>query len=425
MSQKFTPEELSAFKTELCKGASEAQFQLFIAEAEARDLRPGVHLFFQLRSASEWDPDVRAKVKVSKATWITTIAALRLISQRTGQDAGRGKTRWIYLDEHNRPTIESTIPLPHPDNPQLPREPYACVVPIYRKDYREPVEVVCRFEAYAVTVKTDNGPVLTEMWARRGPEQLEKCTEAATRRATYPESLGSLYLAEEFKSEQEEERPTPVTPASVMPPAPVVPKVDHTPAVGTDAPRPGVWSKPVLTTNIKTVTVREDYPPTIEAEIVPATPTPSPAAVEAAKAAVPDLKPASEIPPPDKKKPGRKPKPSPGNGQPVELGITQADIDAPPAPPVEPSTAAAEFVETLDPTPTPDELKVFYQRVRALETAGAKMPDIKNYLLTVGNTTEIKSLTVGNWNTGLGEMEAAQKSGTLKEVTAKAVLPKL
>src|ERR1700678_587228 len=131
---KFTPEELQAFKAELCKGASESQFQLFIAESEARDLRPGVHLFFQLRNSKEWDSDVKAKVNVSKATWITTIAALRLISQRTGQDAGRGKTRWIYLDEQNRPTIESTIPLPHPDTPQLPREPYACVVPIYRKE---------------------------------------------------------------------------------------------------------------------------------------------------------------------------------------------------------------------------------------------------------------------------------------------------
>src|ERR1700677_1322177 len=109
-STKFTQEELDAFKTELCKGASDAQFRLFIAEAEARDLRPGVHLSFQLRKAKEWDPDVRAKVDVSKATWITTIAALRLISQRTGQDAGRGKTRWIYLDAQNRPTIESTIP---------------------------------------------------------------------------------------------------------------------------------------------------------------------------------------------------------------------------------------------------------------------------------------------------------------------------
>jgi hypothetical protein len=450
MSTKFTPEELEAFKTELCKGASDAQFQLFIAEAEARDLRPGVHLFFQLRNTSEWDPDVRAKVRVAKATWITTIAALRLISQRTGKDEGRGKTRWIYLDSKNAPTIESTIPLPHPDNPQLPREPYACVVPIYRKDYREPVEVVCRFDAYAVTVKTDNGPVLTEMWSRRGPEQLEKCTEASTRRATYPESLGSLYLAEEFRSE-EEEKPHAVTPASVVPLPPPVPAVNQKPAEPTNSPRPGESKTglpdltPLLERHPREVIHPVPVPETPTA--VPDVPVPENVNQKVAKAvaAVPDLKPASEIPAPKKR--GRKPK-NPDNGRDLaaEGEITDRDIAlaGTPAPEInteENRVAAQEFVESIteftvadasaqglpappDPLPDDKQRSEFVTRMRALVEPGVDIKTLGDY--TLGMTadpvrgipakTGSKYLTVGDWTKAFAELDKAKAAGTLKEL---------
>jgi hypothetical protein len=34
------------------------------------------------------------------------------------------------------------------------------------------------------------------MWARRDPEQIQKCAEASSRRIAFPEELGSLYLSE-------------------------------------------------------------------------------------------------------------------------------------------------------------------------------------------------------------------------------------
>jgi hypothetical protein len=80
------------------------------------------------------------------------------------------------------------------------------------------------------------------MWVRRGPEQLAKCAEAASRRVAYPEELGSFYLSEEFQREDAENTPPPVdTPTQPVAPAPqpvAVPAVNHAPATPTNDPRP-------------------------------------------------------------------------------------------------------------------------------------------------------------------------------------------
>ena len=149
--------------------------------------------------------------------------------------------------------------------------------------------------------------------------------------------------------------------------------------------------------------------------------------VVAALAAAPDLKPASSLPEPKK---GGRPKKSPKNGQ-VPGDITQAEIDASRSGESVPSTepteddkkAGAEFVESLDPTPTKEEMAGFTARIRSLTAAGANSADLKNYCLSVGKKSEPKQLTVANWNLALGQLEAAQKEGKLKEVTKDAPLP--
>lgn len=278
----FSPEELTAFREELFPGFSDTQFNLAISECKRRNLVPGQHIYFQLRNAKEWDPTLGASVATKKLTKVTTIDAFRLISQRTGEYAGQGKAKFYYLDTDNAPSIVSEIPLPHPELANTPREPWACSVPIYRKGFIEPVEVVCRFDAYAVTRKSGNGTVLTDMWVRRGPEQLSKCSEAASRRVAFAEELGSLYLSEEFAKEDAESAPSaPVadTPVVAAPKAPTVPKVNHVPAVATDEARPGeprdaVFSA-ILTAPYGTG-VTEAMKPRIEDVILdrPATPAP-------------------------------------------------------------------------------------------------------------------------------------------------------
>lgn len=239
---EFSPEELSAIREEYAKGATDAQFLNFITECRERSLRPGAHVVLQIRNSSEWDPVLKAKVNVKKAIKITTIDAFRLISDRTNLYEGMGEAEFYYLDENNAPSIMSKIPLPDLKNPAFPREPWAACVPIYRKGFREPVRIMARFDAYAITTKRDNEVVLSDQWGRRGPEMLVKCCECISRRVAFPEELGSIYIQEEFdKEDASKVSEAPAAPAVVVPvpKVAVVPVVDHTPAQPTNAARPG------------------------------------------------------------------------------------------------------------------------------------------------------------------------------------------
>lgn len=228
---EFSQEELAAFRTEHCKGFTDEQFTLAIAECKRRNLVPGQHIVFQLRKSEEWDPVLKVNVPAKKMVKITTIDALRLISQRTNEYEGQGEGEFYYLDDQKLPSVVSKIPLPHPTVANAPWEPWAATIPIFRKGFREPVKVVARFDAYAVFTKG----ALSNMWARRGPEMLLKCAEAAARRAAFPEELAGLYLSEEFEKDQPEIETPPPAPA---PTALVVPTVNHAPAVISNESRP-------------------------------------------------------------------------------------------------------------------------------------------------------------------------------------------
>jgi hypothetical protein len=463
MSQQleFTEAELKAFRSEYAKGATDSQFELFISEAKARNLRPGPHLVFQLRNAKEYDQDTKAWQYVKKPYWITTISALRLIAQRTGQYAGQSPAEFIYLDDQGFPSIISQIPLPDKDNKPLPREPWAVRVAIKRKDFDEPIIGMTRFEAVAnFREKEVNGHkvlALNEIWAKRGPEMTQKCAEADGFRRAFAEEAGHLYLLEELKNEVEEILPEKVTPASVVPQPPSVPKVNQTPAVPTEAPRPNE-KMPVETAKavLEVLPKLEEFVsnPAVQEQLAAEGKKVDYEEIErlkaAAKAAVPDLKPASELPPPEKKKRGPKPK-NPENGQPekpVDGGITQADIDNASKPESKVDEAAlkqeaTEFVDSITnftaeeaaeqglpeppeysliPTKGSEQLKGFGNRVRALVSAGVSNPAIKNYLLDLGKKKSTDLLTVGDWTNALNTLEGLPIEQA-KEVTRNAPLP--
>lgn len=421
---EFTGAELLAIRAEYCKGATDTQFELFISECKARNLRPGPHVIFQLRNAKEWDADTGSSRFVKKPYWITTIGALRLIALRTGQYDGSSDPVYIYLDESGDPSIESKIPLPSKENRTLPREPWAVRVSVRRKDFSQPITSVVRFDSVAATQKRDNTLVLTEMWQKRGDAQNAKCSEADALRKAFPEELGSLYLSEEIKNEVEE-RPAAVTPASVVPLPPTAPPVDQKPAEPTNTPRPGEKSLGPNPEQDKELERQRDQ------------------AVAAVIAAVPSLKPASDLPTPEKKKPGRKPKNSPDNGRDVasEGGISDKDIEDSQKPqPVVDEAAnqreASEFVDSVtnfteseaaaqglpDPPeyskiPEGAEKQAFIDRARKLPEPGCDIKSIGDYMLKLAGKVGQQSnkLTVGDWTKALEKLEEAKKSGTLPE----------
>lgn len=423
---ELTDAQWASFAAEFCKGFTKEQQDVCRTFCQIRGLLPGKHVVFNLRQSSEWDEAVHAKVKTTKIIFITTIDAARLIAQRTGQYGGQAPEQYVYLDADGSPSILSEIPLPQlplkPGQQALPREPWAVKTTVYRKDFDHPISSIARFDAYAATYLKDNEVRLNEMWSRRGPEQLAKCSEMLSLRKAFAEELGGVFLDSEFKPDQEEVSTQPISPAVAVSLPPPVPAVNQVPAEGKAEPRPG---------EAKTVYQVTEVPATLPAhsgdtlKVVP-----KETAKDKALAAVPDLKPASELPPPEKKKRGPKPKSSPNNGQ-VPGEITDADIPTaenplPPAPTEAEKEAnkqeAGEFVESIDPTPTPEEQKGFTARVRALAASGALNADLKNYILNVGKKSDPKQLTVGNWKQALGELESLDKD-KLKEVTKNAPLP--
>lgn len=439
MSLEFTEADWSALKAEYCKGFTEAQAEVCRTFCRLRGLIPGKHVIFNLRQSKEWDDTIGAKVPVTKIIFMTTIDAARLIAQRSKEYNGQAPEQYIYLDEAGNPSIVSEIPLPHPENRQLPREPWAVRTTVYRKGFDHPITSVARFDAYASTYKSANGLVLTEIWSRRSPEMLAKCSEMLSLRKGFPEELSNLYLTDEIKTESEDIQPTTaVTPASVVPLPPTVPPVNQTPAIGTDSPRPGENIPPEVVAQI-----REAIPaiekiaasPEIQKQLAAEGKKIDQTAIDQLKKDV-GLTTASALPEPKKR--GRKPKEvSPDNGQTAVGGITDEDIASAgtPAPQPDPNNAreAQEFVESVtsftkeeavaqglpeppDPLPSKEESAAFVARARKLVEPGVDIKSLGEYTLGLGNKTSSKYLTVGDWTKALTNLEAAKTAGTLKQL---------
>lgn len=199
---RYTVQQLAAIRSEYAAGATDAQFANFMRECESRNLEPGRHVYFQLRLNSVLDHDTGTWIKQKRPIHLTSIDAFRLIAQRTREYRGQEAPMYIYLDDANRPTIRSDVPLCGDGGSQqsdggksAPLMPWAAEVSVYRKDFEKAVSVVARFEAYAVR-KRDGS--LSDMWNHRGPEQLAKCAEALALRKAFPEELGSIYIEEEL-----------------------------------------------------------------------------------------------------------------------------------------------------------------------------------------------------------------------------------
>lgn len=237
--QEFSQPYLDALKTEHGAGLTAEQFTLWITECQRRNLVPVQDILARAQSVSEWDPETRTKIRKKRVIYITTIGAFRKIAERTGKYAGQQPTRWVYTDPEGHPTIVSDVPLPDPLNVTSPRCPWAARVSVLRTDFHEPLTAVGRFWAYAQTFTRDNKEQLTAMWQNRGPEQLEKCTEAAALRKAFPEEFSSTFLAEEIREDKDEvEAPPAAAPLTEAPKSAAVPAVNHAPAPLTAEKRP-------------------------------------------------------------------------------------------------------------------------------------------------------------------------------------------
>ncbi len=236
-SGRFTEPEKSAFRSIYAPTATDEQFALFIQECERRQLVPGKDVVFQLRTATEWNAELRQKTFVKKVTLITTIGALRLIAERSGRYQGRGPFVYYYGMEGGE-LKESKIP--------LGKIPHAVSVEGYRKDWLHPLFATARYEAYVQMQGKDDDRKPTQMWSTRGEEQLAKCAEASMLRTVAPEECSGLNIAEEMNdviSREEAPPEVPVTPAVV--PQPIIAPVVNQQAAPIEVQPPVILPPPV------------------------------------------------------------------------------------------------------------------------------------------------------------------------------------
>lgn len=163
---EFTDDERQMIRDTFANGASDSEFKVLLAVAQARRLNP---MLRQIYFVKRWDSQKRREV------WSTQISidGLRAVAERTGRYDGQDEPEYI----------ESAGAL------------VCCKVRVWRKDWPRPAVGVAYLSEYVQTTR-DGEP--TAFWKRMPHVMLAKCAEALGIRKAFPEDTAGLYVPEEM-----------------------------------------------------------------------------------------------------------------------------------------------------------------------------------------------------------------------------------
>ena len=218
MAESYSQDQVKLIRDTFAKGASESEFQLFLAVAQKKGLDI---LSRQIHLVKRWD----AKAQREVCEIQTGIDGYRLIADRTGRYEGQSGPFWCGADGQWVDVWLATEP------------PRAAKVGVWRAGCREPFWGVALFSEYCQTYKDKaSGQVRPNpMWARMPAAQLAKCAEALGLRKAFPAEMSGIYTSEEMGQAS---NVIDVTPSAVAVPATPAPAPKNAPRAISAAPAP-------------------------------------------------------------------------------------------------------------------------------------------------------------------------------------------
>ena len=184
-ASEFSREQVELLKRTVCKGSSDDELRLFLAQCRRTKLDPFARQIFAVR---RWDARERREVMATQVS----VDGFRLIAERSGKYAGQTEPQWCGLDGKWV-------------NVWLAEEPPAAArIGVIRSDFREPCYAVARYGAY-VQIRKEGGP--NAMWARMPDVMLLKCAESLALRKSFPQELSGLYTDIELTTDNDSEPP--------------------------------------------------------------------------------------------------------------------------------------------------------------------------------------------------------------------------
>lgn len=174
---EWTRERLDLIKHTYCRGATDAEYELFVGQCKRLRLSPEARQIWSVARKNK-DGTIERSTQVS-------IDGFRLVAERSGKYAGQTPVEWCGTDGV---WTQSWI---------ADGAPVAARVGVHRTDFKEPLVRFARLKSFAQ---------YSPFWSKMPEHMIAKVAEALALRAAFPNDLSGVYIPEEMGGAEGEMR---------------------------------------------------------------------------------------------------------------------------------------------------------------------------------------------------------------------------